>query len=153
MKRNVTPNKMPAKKPRPALESDEQKRIKEHLDKHYPKLIYKFDWLSGAKLSIGLAKKAKSLGNTRSYPDLFISFPSQGFHGLFIELKRPGTRILKKNGEYANDHYKEQGDTLSTLNSLGYLARFEIGSDNACKTIDSYLADEYKTRYSRGCSC
>lgn len=58
--------------------------------------------------------------------------------GLFIELKRDGTRIKKRDGSYASDHIAEQAKLLSLLEDQGYLAVFAVGFDEARQVIDSY---------------
>jgi hypothetical protein len=57
---------------------------------------------------------------------------------LFIELKKEGTRL--KNGKMPNTkHIREQKDILNKLWSIGYLAGFACGFDEAKKIIDYYL--------------
>lgn len=60
-------------------------------------------------------------------------------HGLYLELKKEGTRLRKKNGEWANDHIAEQADTLDKLRQRGYCAEFAVGFEKAKKIIDEYL--------------
>ena len=69
------------------------------------------DFGSGIKLTMGQAVKQKRQnGGRRAWPDMFIAEPmprcvdgswNHEYNGLFIELKKEGTRIKKKNGEYA----------------------------------------------------
>jgi hypothetical protein len=60
--------------------------------------------------------------------------------GLFIELKREGTRIFKKDGALvADEHIREQFDMLEQLRQRGYMAEFACGFDEAKKIIDEYL--------------
>lgn len=62
------------------------------------------------------------------------------YAGLFIELKREGTRILKKDGvSYATSHIKDQAGVMVALNRAGYLALFAVGFDQAKQIIDEYL--------------
>jgi len=44
--------------------------------------------LNGVRLSIGAAVKCKKAGMKKGYPDINLPVARQGFHGLFIELKR-----------------------------------------------------------------
>lgn len=46
---------------------------------------------------------------------MFIAKPCDGYAGLFIELKRNGTHIKKRDGSYASDHIAEQAKLLSLL--------------------------------------
>lgn len=61
------------------------------------------------------------------------------YDGLFIEVKRDGTRLKKKNGDWATTHIKEQNDVLFELRVRGYKAEFAVGFDEAKEIIDEYL--------------
>jgi hypothetical protein len=61
------------------------------------------------------------------------------YHGLFLELKKEGARIWKKNGDPADAHIAEQKELLSKLTVKGYKAEFAIGFEQAKKMIDEYL--------------
>lgn len=85
-------------------------------------------------------------GGRRSWPDMFIaevrSLGDKYYHGLFIELKKAGTRIYRKDGRLvANEHIHEQFDMLEQLRQRGYIAEFACGFDEAKKIIDEYLGD------------
>ena len=110
-------------------------------------------------------------GGRRAWPDLFIANPKAGTlrfgpfiteydeegdiksirqdatapetirFGLFLELKREGTRLKKKNGEWASDHVAEQAGVLEDLRKRGYKAEFACGFDEAKELIDDYLGD------------
>lgn len=60
-------------------------------------------------------------------------------HGLFIELKKDGTRLKKKNGEWATEHIAEQAEVLEELRKRRYCAEFAVGFDEAKRIIDEYL--------------
>ena len=67
----------------------------------------------------------------------------QSYYGLFIELKKEGTRIFKKDGTLvADEHIREQFDMLEDLRRRGYAAEFGIGFENTKKIIDDYLGGE-----------
>lgn len=70
---------------------------------------------------------------------MFIAMPNKEYHGLFVELKKVGTRLKKKNGQYATKHIKEQAEMIEKLNTAGYYAAFAVGFDEAKKIIDNYL--------------
>ena len=68
----------------------------------------------------------------------------QNYYGLFIELKKEGTRIFKKDGKLvADEHIREQFDMLEELRQRGYAAEFGIGFEDTKKLIDSYMRGEY----------
>jgi hypothetical protein len=59
--------------------------------------------------------------------------------GLYIELKKDGTRLKKKNGDWASEHIAEQAAVLKELRRRGFKAEFAVGFDEAKKIIDEYL--------------
>jgi len=119
-------------------EYQEHLQICNYLSTYYHNVLFTTD-LSGVKLSMGTAKKVKNLKSCRGFPDLFILQPNKNFKGLFIELKRSGEKLFKKDGSYKSEHLQEQSEVIKRLNDLGYLATFCIGSDSAIDVIDNYL--------------
>ncbi len=108
-----------------------------YLKLQYPDVIFTAE-SSGLKLTIGQAVIAKQLRSNKGLPDLMIFEPNKYYHGLFIELKKEGTRL--KNGNMPNtEHIREQGEILTKLRTLGYCATFACGFDEAKEIIDNYL--------------
>ena len=138
-------------------ESDLQVTVADYLRLQYPNVLFHSDFGSGIKLTIGQAAKQKRQnGGRRAWPDMFIAEPLDGltdervseFHGswreagpsgLFIELKKDGTHLKKKNGEWASDHIAEQAEVLEKLRKRGYVAEFACGFVEAKTIIDEYL--------------
>lgn len=126
-----------------------QQQLADYLRLQYPDVIFHSDFGSGTKLTMGQAVKQKRLnGGKRAWPDMFIAKPFWGkiggndmchYCGLFVELKREGTRLYKKNGEWASRHLAEQEDLLIGLRKQGYKAEFAVGFDEAKDLIDAYL--------------
>lgn len=114
--------------------------IAEYLQLHHSGVIYRFDLASDLKLTIGQAKKHKKLHPTRGYPDLFIAEPNGKYAGLFLEIKKDGTSVFKKDGTLRKDaHLEEQFKMLQNLVMKGYKANFAIGYDDCIKQIEEYL--------------
>lgn len=130
-------------------EAELQTQVALYLRMKYPDVIFHSDFGSGARLRPYQAKMQKMQnGGKRAWPDMFIAAPAPRcidgswkyeWHGLFIELKRDGTRLKKKNGEWANEHIAEQAHVLSELQDRGYKADFAVGFDQATRLIDDYL--------------
>lgn len=139
-----------------------QMQVADYLRLQYPNVLFHSDFGSGIKLTMGQAIKQKRLqGGRRSWPDMFIAEPKnvkaeckvitdgdvieeahflEQKYGLFIELKKEGTRIFKKDGTLVSDaHICEQFDMLEQLRQRGYMAEFACGFDEAEKIIDEYL--------------
>ena len=122
-----------------------QMQVADYLRLQYPGVLFHSDFGSGVKLTMGQAIKQKRLqGGRRSWPDMLIaearSLGDKCYHALFIELKKEGTRIFKKDGTLVSDaHICEQFDMLEQLRQRGYAAEFACGFDEAKKIIDEYL--------------
>lgn len=107
----------------------------------YPDVLFNSD-MSGVKLTMGQAIKAKRLRSCKGFPDLVIYEPRGEHKALFLELKREGEKIYNKNGGLKSDHLKEQAEVMQKLIEKGYYCVFAIGFDNARYWIDSYLSNE-----------
>ena len=127
-----------------------QKHLADYLRLQYKDVLFHSDVGSGTKLTVGQAVRQKQLnGGIRGWPDLFIAEPKISktadgmpfvWHGLFIELKKDGTKILKKNGEYVADaHIREQAKMLRAVQRRGYQAYCAVGFEQAKQIIDDYL--------------
>ena len=134
-------------------EENLQIMVADYLRLQYPDILFHSDFGSGIKLTIGQAAKQKRLnGGRRAWPDMFIAEPRVNFippegimgcntwtHGLFLELKKSGTRLKKKDGNWASEHIAEQAEALKQLRKQGYKAEFAVGFEEAKKIIDEYL--------------
>lgn len=130
-------------------EAELQSQVAIYLRMKYPSVIFHSDFGSGIKLRPYQAKMQKiQNGGRRAWPDMFIAQPIEidrgqpswrRYAGLFVELKKEGTRLKKKNGEWASEHIAEQASMLSMLQDRGYKADFAIGFDQATLIIDEYL--------------
>ena len=127
-------------------ESELQVLVADYIRVRYPNALFHSDFGSGIKLTLGQAMKQKRQnGGRRAWPDMFIAEPQLNTNilkisaGLFLELKKEGTRLKKKNGEWANEHIEEQALVLEELQKRGYAAEFAVGFDQAKELIDKYL--------------
>jgi hypothetical protein len=118
-----------------------QAQVADYIRLQYPTVIFHSDYGSGIKLTMGQAIKQKRLnGGRRSWPDMFLAEPKGKYSGLFIELKKEGVRIYKKDGTLVSDeHIREQYDMLEQLRRRGYAANFSCGFDEAKALIDRYM--------------
>lgn len=111
-------------------------------------VLFHFDFGSGTRLTMGQAVRQRRM-NQRAFPDISIlepRFVNDGpingwWAGFFLELKKEGTRIRKKDGELVSDpHIREQAAVLEELRKRGYRAEFCVGFDSCKKLIDEYLS-------------
>lgn len=131
-------------------------QIARYLQLQYPNVIYRFDIAADLKLTPGQAAKHKRLHPTRGYPDLFIAEPkfkpipehgyprsieweSQDWHGLYLEIKKDGEKLIKKDGSWRTPHIAEQAEMLERLRQAGYKAEFGVGFEACKQIIDEYL--------------
>lgn len=140
--------------------------VVDYLKIQYPLIPFRTDFAAGIKMTPGQAVKHKRLQYDRAWPDLFIATASYknksaDYYGLFIELKKPGTKLkrerdatrktagdpkLRRAGDWYDLHIEEQAEMLATLRIHGYKAEFAVGFDEAKAIIDEYLkAEELKT--------
>ena len=115
-----------------------QKSICEYLRLQYPNVLFTSS-MDGVKLPIGLAVKQKILRSCRGWPDIFICHPSNGYSGLFLEVKADSCEIFKKSGDFKTDHVKEQNMLMTKLNDLGFKAYFVWTFEGSKMLIDQYF--------------
>jgi hypothetical protein len=77
----------------------------------------------------------KMMGLHPGASDLFISYPANGYHGLYIEIKKDGYNFPKADTE----HIIKQQAFLASKRALGYQALMCVGIDECMKAIDDYL--------------
>lgn len=138
-------------------EENLQVKICNYIRRTYPNVVFVSDFAAGLNMTDGQRIKMIAMRSDDGQPDISIDYPSRGYHGLRIELKKDGTviynkdgtlrkqtytRKYKRNGRFyikKGDHLAEQAALLQKYNDLGYLARFAVGFDNAIKLIDWYM--------------
>ena len=115
-------------------------QITEFLKIRFPKILFRAD-LGGVRLPIGLAAKLKKVNpDTAGWPDLQIVEARQGFHGLFLELKKERSLLYTKAGNFRKTaHLTRQKEILSLLAKRGYAAYFVCGFEEAKQAIEAYL--------------
>lgn len=128
-------------------EENIQRRVATYLRRHYPHVEFHSDYAAGLKLTESQASIRKSLNSGRGWSDLFIAYPSRGYHGLFIELKKEGVSIYCKTGPrkgqlVANEQIQIEALFLEKMNDLGYCARFGVGYENTIRLIEWYFENE-----------
>ncbi|MCF8783246.1 hypothetical protein [Rhodococcus ruber] len=130
------------------VENDIYRLIAQHLRINYQGVVFHFDTSGVNNTSHYSRGLYKSLNGDPGWPDLHIAAKSHSdfgdYLGLFIEVKKPGTRIRKRDGSLvADQHIREQAEMIKRLNSAGYYAAFGIGYDSCKKLIDEYLTGTY----------
>lgn len=125
------------------LEKDIHIMVCNYIRTKYPNAIFRSDFASGMRMSIGMAKRHKALQSSRAFPDIFIAEPRGQYYGMFIELKTEDNVVFKKDGTLRqNEHHKEQAVMLSKLYARGYKAVFGQGYQDTIKKIDQYFESD-----------
>lgn len=111
-------------------ESQEQKKLMKWIHGKLPEV-----WEVTYHVKNEGQRKGKTIGNDiamgirKGVPDIIIDHPSNGYHGLRIEMKRAdGGRLSQPQRKW-----------LERLNSRGYLAVCCHGFEKAKKVIEDYL--------------
>lgn len=73
-------------------------------------------------------QKMKAEGARTGTPDLFLSVARCGYHGLFIEMKRPGGVVSP-----------DQAQMIALERAEGYCALVCFGFESARSTIEAYM--------------
>lgn len=79
----------------------------------------------------GWIVRNSQMGCRKGVPDLMLPIPMHGYHGLFIEMKRPGGRLDGAQRRW-----------LAALNDLGYLAVCCKGWEEARDALLRYMETE-----------
>lgn len=132
---------MPAKKYNSEVILHQQ--IADYLRIQHPNVVFHSDYGSGVKLTMGQAVRQKRLnGGRRAWPDIFIADDGgKKALGLFIELKKEGARLYKKDGSPTTEHIAEQQAVGIELMKRGYKFEFGVGFEATKKIIDNYLGE------------
>ena len=115
-------------------EKCEQIDLNFHCARLWP-IEYKSMWHtvneSGASGSVRYGSELNKRGRKKGVSDWIVAVPKNGFHGLFLE--------LKKEGKDASPISKEQRDFLLCQQQLDYKCVVAHGYKAALKAIDDYL--------------
>lgn len=118
-------------------ESEEQQLLFEYCMRvryKYPQLEMMVHTPNEGKRNIYTGARLKREGLRKGFPDISLHYPSFGYHGLMIEMKR-------KQGSKVTE---EQKDWVEKLNKNGYAAVFAYGCEEAWQVIESYLTGNKK---------
>ena len=95
----------------------------------YPQLENLFAIPNGGQRSGRTGAMLKAEGVRSGVSDMCLAYPCNGYHGLFIELKR------RDGGKVS----PAQQDWINRLNKAGYLAIVAFGAKEAVNEIIKYL--------------
>ncbi len=93
----------------------------------YPNIIIHHS-PNGGKRHVLTAIKFKAMGTLAGFPDLFIAYPSKGYHGLFVEMKNGKEGVVSR----------DQKAVLANLAAYGYKTMI-------CRSYTEFI--KYATAY------
>tara|TARA_R110000782_G_scaffold182008_1_gene272231 strand:+ start:100 stop:471 length:372 start_codon:yes stop_codon:yes gene_type:complete len=106
----------------------------------YPSVLFTSE-NSGLRVFWKQAKMLKAMRSCSGLPDIMIFEPRKQKAGMFLEVKKEGTKIYKRDGDLRKDkHLNEQEEILHRLKQKGYFAEFVVGFDEARSIIDWYMS-------------
>lgn len=88
------------------------------------------------KFAYAHSAKLKAEGLTPGICDLFLPWASRGYHGLYIEMKRPGNLAGVRDG---------QVEFMAYVESAGYIAQVHDTAQGAIEFLEWYLTDDTQT--------
>ena len=77
-------------------------------------------------------KRHEAEGAKQGIPDLFLPWAARGFHGFYIEMKRPGNMAGVREG---------QADFMAYAESAGYLCQVLDSAESAIEALEWYLGE------------
>lgn len=101
-----------------------------------PELELMFAIPNGGMRHRRVAQKLKAEGVKKGVPDVCLPVPRGGYHGLYIELKKP-----KDAQSAAGRATKEQLEWQASLTEQGYLSVICVGWEKAKEAIQLYLME------------
>jgi hypothetical protein len=126
-------------------ETESQKALCRYVSLKYPDAIFNCD-CSGLNLSKAQAGQAKVMRSDKGFPDFVLYEPRNIYHGLFIEIKKEGTKLyhssnIDSEGKaiWEDDHITNQQVMLEKLRKKGYDACFGIGLSQCIRFVDAYM--------------
>jgi hypothetical protein len=105
-----------------------QMAIVRYIRFQYPHVLY-CATAGGVRTSFMQSARLKMTGYVAGVPDLLIFEPSNGYHGLMIEVK-------KDKNSYPT---KQQKEWIENLNKRGYSAHVAKSFEDAKNVIDNYF--------------
>lgn len=117
-------------------ETSEHRQFCKWLQIQHPDILFISDFYSFLSQQNRYALNSMRKTNM---PDIFIAEPKGEYKGLFIEIKKTGETLYKKNGEFKTEHLENQWKTMQQLENKGYYCEFGLGFDNCVRIATEYL--------------
>lgn len=120
------------------IEAHEQMQVARWLEQNG---IFYTASAGGVRTSMKQARKLKAMGALAGTPDLMIFEPTEKYHGLFVEMKRPAVKAL---GCAAGTMSDSQKKFKSRAEAKGYAFVVGYGFEDAVVKINAYFRGEHR---------
>ena len=102
-----------------------------YLQEKYPQLCWMHAIPNGGARNVVVARKMKCEGVVRGIADVFLPYPRNGYHGLYIEFKYGKNRLTS-----------EQREFLDYANINGYKTGVAYSAEAGIEILRAYLGDD-----------
>jgi hypothetical protein len=82
----------------------------------------------------------KLMGLRSGVSDLFIAYPTNRYHGLWLEVKR---NIIYSPSQKKTDTWIAQQEWIDRMNDVGYFAAFCFGWEDGKRIVEEYLGGRF----------
>jgi hypothetical protein len=118
-----------------------QRQVANYLKDRHPEVCFTGNPLAGLTLdSPHFQKRLADIGSTDTWPDVLIAEPRQGYHGLFLHLRRRDDPLTRADGRPANASARLRLDINNRLRERGYQVSVCRQFTEAHTAITTYLA-------------
>ena len=122
-------------------EQEIQIQLCKYVAHKYPYVLFNSD-LSGLTLTYGQANVVNKMRSCNGFPDFMMYHKNSKYNGLFIEIKKEGEKILRKDQKnFKTDHLRQQNHIHVQLRKQGFKACFGIGLDKCIEIVDEYMME------------
>lgn len=129
----------------PTPEQNTQLAVVKWLELQYPQVHQHLVMINNdGKRTAGGHVLARKMGLHKGASDIFLAWPTEKYHGLWVELKKD-----KWKGAYGikeKRHHEFQSHFIEKMKLIGYQAAFAVGVDEAIRVITEYMTPEPKPK-------
>jgi hypothetical protein len=117
-----------------------QRQVAHYLKDRHPEVCFTGNPLAGLTLdSPHFQKRLEDIGSTETWPDVLIAEPRQGYHGLFLHLRRRDDPLTRPDGQPASASARHRLRINERLRERGYQVSVCRQFTDAHAAITTYL--------------
>lgn len=120
-------------------ENQEQRALVKWLSMHPVLKDYYLKNNNEGRRTLAQGWNLKLMGLRAGVSDLFIAYPTNRYHGLWLEVKR---NVIYSASQKKTDTWIAQKEWIDRMNSAGYFAAFCFGWEDGKSIVEGYLCGE-----------